>query len=398
LRHHGLPDARLALLVMFHAPWCGHCNKLLPTFGKVATALKAKNMLAGSIDGTNVANRPLMQAFRIASYPTILMLHDTSYTLFEGDRSVDALVAFADGGYKTTTSTKKDMPVIPKAEAIQPQQAKKEDASVSSSELFLFHAHWCDHCKDMMGAMLQTALTLKDHGNVHVARVDADINAKLGMRFAITGYPTLVLIRDGRVYEFDGLRDPKLMTAFALTDYATKDSRPLPQTPMDGKPATKKKASEVDQAALVDVQTLTTDDVRGSKLARLVMFHAPWCGHCNKLLPTFGKVATALKAKNIIAGSIDGTNVANRPLMQAFRVASYPTILMLHDDSPHEGQEKRVKRRNKDDCIRSHSAAMHQYKHLTESTVYSCCTCCLLLGRHGCHGTRPTDANSGSKA
>uniref|UniRef100_A0A4W5Q650 Thioredoxin domain-containing protein n=1 Tax=Hucho hucho TaxID=62062 RepID=A0A4W5Q650_9TELE len=339
--------SKLALLVMFHAPWCGHCNKLLPTFGKVATALKAKNMLAGSIDGTNVANRPLMQAFRIASYPTILMLHDTSYTLFEGDRSVDALVAFADGGYKTTTSTKKDMPVIPKKEDAPTEMAKNvhvaewtttifdtvlqgpANSSVSSSELFLveFYAQWCGPCRAFAAAYEAIAEDLKS--DMVVARIDGALEEELRTRLNVESYPSVLLVDKTKrlVYAFPSKNE---RTKDAVLDFVkggykattpTQEAKDIPTSPL------------VDQAALVDVQTLTTDDVRGSKLARLVMFHAPWCGHCNKLLPTFGKVATALKAKNIIAGSIDGTNVANRPLMQAFRVASYPTILMLHDDS-----------------------------------------------------------------
>uniref|UniRef100_A0A4W5Q275 Thioredoxin domain-containing protein n=1 Tax=Hucho hucho TaxID=62062 RepID=A0A4W5Q275_9TELE len=231
----------LARLVMFHAPWCGHCNKLLPTFGKVATALKAKNIIAGSIDGTNVANRPLMQAFRVASYPTILMLHDDSYTLFEGDRSVDALVAFADGGY-TTTSTKKDMPVIPTAEAIQPEQAKKQDTptemaknvhvaewtatifdtvlqgpangSASSSELFLveFYAQWCGPCRAFAAAYEAIAEDLKS--DMVVARIDGALEEELRTRLNVESYPSVLLVD----------KTKRLVYAFPSKDERTKDA------------------------------------------------------------------------------------------------------------------------------------------------------------------------------
>ncbi|KDO24271.1 hypothetical protein SPRG_09907 [Saprolegnia parasitica CBS 223.65] len=290
--------------IKFMAPWCGHCKKMARTWEKLAVSLQNNaDVHIAKVDATDDVELKLR--FQVNGYPTVLFVKDNKMYAYDGARTLEALEAFATGGYAEQEA--KDIPTSPLVDLTDDTFDAVTRVHEPNADAWLvqFHAHWCDHCKDMMGAMLQTALTLKDHGNVHVARVDADINAKLGMRFAITGYPTLVLIRDGRVYEFDGLRDPKLMTAFALTDYATKDSRPLPQTPMDGKPATKKKASEVDQAALVDVQTLTTDDVRGSKLARLVMFHAPWCGHCNKLL---------------------------RPLA-SLRIASYPTILMLHDDS-----------------------------------------------------------------
>ncbi|KDO28117.1 hypothetical protein SPRG_06772 [Saprolegnia parasitica CBS 223.65] len=317
--------------IKFMAPWCGHCKKMARTWEKLAVSLQDNaDVHIAKVDATDDVELKLR--FQVNGYPTVLFVKDNKMYAYDGARTLEALSAFATGGYAEQEA--KEIPTSPLVDLTDDTFDAVTRVNEPNADAWLvqFHAHWCDHCKDMMGAMLQTALTLKDHGNVHVARVDADINAKLGMRFAITGFPTLVLIRDGRVYEFDGLRDPKLMTAFALTDYASKDSRPLPH-PMDGKPATKKKATEVDEAALADGHTLTTDDVRGSKLARLVMFHAPWCGHCNKLLPTFGKVATALKAKGILAGSIDGTNVANRPLMQAFRIASYPTILMLHDTS-----------------------------------------------------------------
>ncbi|EQC28062.1 hypothetical protein SDRG_14156 [Saprolegnia diclina VS20] len=316
--------------IKFMAPWCGHCKKMARTWEKLALSLQDNaDVHIAKVDATDDVDLKLR--FQVNGYPTVLFVKDNQMYAYDGARTLEALSAFATGGYAEMEAS--DIPTSPLVDLSDDtfDAVTRVHEPDADAWLVQFHAHWCGHCKEMMGAMLQTALTLKDHGNVHVARVDADTNAKLGMRFAITGYPTLVLIRDGRVYEFDGVRDPKLMTAFALTDYATKESRPLP--PIAGTPSAKKAVSEIDEAALAHVHKLTTDDVRGAKLPRLVMFHAPWCGHCNKLLPTFGKVATALQAKHVLAGSIDGTNVANRPLLQAFSIASYPTVLMLHDTS-----------------------------------------------------------------
>ncbi|OQR82142.1 thioredoxin domain containing 5-like, partial [Thraustotheca clavata] len=180
------------------------------------------------------------------------------------------------------------------------------------------------------GAMLQTALDLK--GKVNVGRVDAYVNTKLGTRFGVTGYPWLVLLHQGRLYEFDGIRDPKLMTAFALEDFATKESREIP-SPLGEEVDSSLESSEIP----LNVIKLTTPDLKKLDKA-FVMIHAPWCGHCNKLLPTFGKAATQLLGQ-VTFGSIDGTDPDNKPIMTAFDIKSYPTILMLHDNSytPYEG-------------------------------------------------------------
>ncbi|OQR89093.1 thioredoxin domain containing 5-like [Thraustotheca clavata] len=149
------------------------------------------------------------------------------------------------------------------------------------------------------------------------------------MRFAVTGYPWLVLLHQGRLYEFDGIRDPKLMTAFALEDYATKDSIAIPSPGIEA-------IAESSEIPL-HVTKLTTSDLKNLDKA-FVMIHAPWCGHCNKLLPTFGKAATQLLGL-VTFGSIDGTDPVNQPILSAFNVKSYPTVLMLHDNSytPYDG-------------------------------------------------------------
>lgn len=60
-------------------------------------------MKVGKIDVT--ANRELGVRFEIKGFPTLKFLHEGEVFNFQGRRSVDDIVNFARGGYKTAAST-----------------------------------------------------------------------------------------------------------------------------------------------------------------------------------------------------------------------------------------------------------------------------------------------------
>lgn len=58
-------------LVMFYAPWCGHCKRTEPIWGHVAQALVNTNVRVAKIDCTRFT--AVGQHFKIQSYPTIML-------------------------------------------------------------------------------------------------------------------------------------------------------------------------------------------------------------------------------------------------------------------------------------------------------------------------------------
>jgi len=60
--------------------------------------------------------------------------------------------------------------------------------------------------------------------------------------------------------------------------------------------------------------------------AALVLFYAPWCGHCKNLYPAFSKAATKIIEKNLTVklAKIDATTNAN--LAKEFNVEGYPSL------------------------------------------------------------------------
>lgn len=84
LRRH--PDA----IVLFHASWCSHCQKLLPSYAEVA-ANNSRPMGAVNCDEAE----DIIEQYKLRGFPTILRFRNgTRVEEYHGDRSVKDLQQF----------------------------------------------------------------------------------------------------------------------------------------------------------------------------------------------------------------------------------------------------------------------------------------------------------------
>ena len=84
-------------LVMFYAPWCGHCSTTKPELEKAKPELDGKTINGKKIKVLMVdcdANPDMNQQFGIEGYPTILLLKKTGQVEYNGDRSADSFKQF----------------------------------------------------------------------------------------------------------------------------------------------------------------------------------------------------------------------------------------------------------------------------------------------------------------
>lgn len=56
--------------------------------------------------------------------------------------------------------------------------------------------------------------------------------------------------------------------------------------------------SDVD-SEVVHLTTSSFDPVIKEEAAVLIMFYAPWCGHCKKMKPEYEKAAAQMKSENV---------------------------------------------------------------------------------------------------
>ncbi|EPR63656.1 thioredoxin domain-containing protein [Toxoplasma gondii ME49] len=84
--------------VKFYAPWCGHCKAMANAWEDLAKALSGKINVA-KLDATS--NSITAKRFKIQGFPTLYYLANGKMYEYRGERSVEKLKAFAEGGWKS---------------------------------------------------------------------------------------------------------------------------------------------------------------------------------------------------------------------------------------------------------------------------------------------------------
>eukprot|EP01041_Mallomonas_annulata_P001948 gene1948-3775_t len=92
-----------------------------------------------------------------------------------------------------------------------------------------FYAPWCGHCRKLEPIWEEIATKLK--GDVNVAKVDVTMNGKLGKRFGIQGFPTILLFHKGKSYKYSGKRTAEQLTEFAKGGFKESDGEEVPALP-----------------------------------------------------------------------------------------------------------------------------------------------------------------------
>uniref|UniRef100_A0A8B9GGS6 Protein disulfide-isomerase A5 n=1 Tax=Amazona collaria TaxID=241587 RepID=A0A8B9GGS6_9PSIT len=210
-----------SVLVMFHAPWCGHCKKMKPEYEKAAEFLHVASDSPGvlaAVDAT--VNKVLAERYHISGFPT--------------------LKYFEDGEEKYTLphlrTKKKIIDWLQNPEAPPPPEPAWEEKQTSvihlagedfreslkkkKHTLVMFYAPWCPHCKNTIPHFTTAAEVFKEDRKIAYAAVDCakGQNHDLCKQEGVDGYPTFNYYNYGKFVEkYTGERGESGFTTFMRT-------------------------------------------------------------------------------------------------------------------------------------------------------------------------------------
>lgn len=307
-----------AVLVMFYAPWCVYCKQMKPEYAAAASIVKQKGYgILAAMDAVRPENAAVRMKYEINGFPTLHYFKNGEllYT-YNGDNKQDKLVDFMMDP-TASVSKSKELEWSETSTDVVHLTESSFDSTLQSenSVLVMFYAPWCGHCKNMKPEYEKAAATLKKEKIPGIlAAVDVTKETNLAEKFNVRGFPTIKYFRDG-AFAFD---TPQLREQSKLVEFMRHPKEPPPAPPPE--PAWPDITSEVVHLNEDNFKTQLR-----SKRHALVMFYAPWCGHCKMAKPEFMAAAEKLKDElRMVFAAVDCTQ--HQALCSSHDVNGYPTF------------------------------------------------------------------------
>ncbi|XP_076686826.1 thioredoxin domain-containing protein pretaporter [Andrena cerasifolii] len=312
--------------VMFYAPWCGHCQRLEPTWEQLAELSNEEdnNIKVAKVDCTTDSS--LCTEHDVTGYPTLKFFKagESKGTKFRGTRDLPSLLSFLNDQLGTNLGSEDVVPSPPEAvNGLLELTEDTFDKHVSAGYHFVkFYAPWCGHCQKLAPTWDELANSLRNSKDVSISKVDCTQHRGVCGQFDIKGYPTLLWIEDGKkVDKYSGQRTHEELKAYVSKMLGNGNDQVNIKT-------------DSSDSTTHTVLSLTGDNFEHGieKGISFVKFFAPWCGHCKRLAPIWeelGKKFFVNEDVNIV--KVDCTLDASKELCNEQEVDGFPTLCLYRD-------------------------------------------------------------------
>ncbi|GFQ83931.1 protein disulfide-isomerase A5, partial [Trichonephila clavata] len=321
-------ESELSALVMFYAPWCGHCKKMKPEFEAAAASMKEQDIpgILAAVDA--IKEKAVADRFKITGYPTVKYFKNGEVHFDVNLRTADKILEFMNDPKEPPPPPP---PEIPWSEEPGHVVHLKEDdfktfLKRKKHVLVMFYAPWCGHCKKAKPEFKAAAEYFKDEPKVEFAAVDCTAYSSICNAHDIKGYPTLKYFNYYKAEKhYEGSRTEKDFVDYMLSA-SDNASPPMPATAADDNEIESFWAEVPNRELVHYLKDSTFHQVLESKPSALVMFYAHWGGHCKALRRAFAETAARLKEQNIDAflAAVDGT--IETALQEEYSISAYPTV------------------------------------------------------------------------
>lgn len=313
-----------SVLIMFYAPWCGHCKTMKPVYNNVARRLideKIDGVIA-AVDATKETK--LAERFKIKGFPTVKYFKNGKFAWDYSERAEEKIYAFM-----------KDPSQPPPPEPEWKDEASAvvhlEDSNFNSflktkkHALVMFYAPWCGHCKNAKPHYTKAAEQFKDDIKVSYVAVDCTKEKLACEQYGVKGFPSIKYFNFGKnPQDYEGGREEKDFIKFMTN----------PNDPDAGKFDARQDWLDVAGNEHVNFLDDTTFDAFITNHDKvLVMFYAPWCGHCKTMKPAYGDAATEMKKflPGAYLAAVDSTK--STKVSKELSIQGFPTLKYFENGS-----------------------------------------------------------------
>ncbi|CAB3986332.1 disulfide-isomerase A5-like, partial [Paramuricea clavata] len=311
-----------SVLVMFYAPWCGHCKAMKPEYVDAAQTMKDEDIpgTLAAVDATK--ETALGKRFEVKGFPSVKYFKDGEFAFEMNERKADTIVDFM----KDPKEPPPPPPSEPEWSETESEISHLQDVHFKDflkkkkHVLVMFYAPWCGHCKKAKPEFTEAANHYAGNKKIGFAAVDCTKETASCSAHGVQGYPTFKYFNYGK-------NDEKYTGGRTKDDFIKFMENPQePATP----PPEEEQWSDEPSA----VEHLTDDnfeDFLSKHDSMLVMFYAPWCGHCKAMKPAYVEAADEMKTQKV-KGVLAAVNcMKEQKLRTKYEVNGFPSVKYFKD-------------------------------------------------------------------
>jgi protein disulfide-isomerase A6 len=165
---------------------------------------------------------------------------------------------------------------------------------MTNLEVELYYANWCPHCVNFKSDWKKFKKAVD--GKIVCRQYEESENKELMAKKNINGFPTLRIIVDGNMEEYEGPRDFRTLHNYVMNKMNKSDD---------------KTHNNSDKIQLP---------------VKITLYYAEWCGYCKRFKPTWERLKEAFNGKVNYAEY----ESENKKVMERENIKSYPTIKITH--------------------------------------------------------------------
>lgn len=253
-------------VVLFYAPWCGHCERFMPQYDAFSTQASAAlpdlvvakinyDKYGPEVHKLNIGDHLVAGGVSeyVKGFPTVAFFHDNRMSVYKGERTTEALMSSVQefiAEVRSTTEEESEEEMFQNKELLsidEPVRGETAAIEISSTELktvinkpamVMMYAPWCGHCKRSMSTMDSVATALAPN-SIKVAKLDYEKYGKEvvaqkigydllknqgfsnGIASAVKGFPTILMFSGKDVAQYTGPRETNMMVD-AMNEFAEK--------------------------------------------------------------------------------------------------------------------------------------------------------------------------------
>lgn len=314
-----------SVLVMFYAPWCGHCKKMKPEYVEAAAKLKTEKVpgVLAAVDATK--EKAVADKFKITGYPTVKYFKNGEFAFDLNVRAAAKIVDFMKDPKEPPPPPPPEVPwsQVPSDVVHLDQENFKPFLKRKKHVLVMFYAPWCGHCKRAKPEFVAAAAQFKDDPKVEYAAVDCTAHQAICSEHGVSGYPTFKYFSYFKTaIKYEGGRTEADFVKFMKEP-------PTPGAESSTSTAEKPKEEWWEEPDAKLVHRLTKDNfdaVLKEKDSVLVMFYAPWCGHCKRMKAAYAEAASVMHSEQV-PGALAAVDVTEeKELAAQYKIRGFPTL------------------------------------------------------------------------